>query len=90
MIFPCVPTKWRAEKSARWPQLNVLSEQLSVTISALTVERNRLRQTLNGLAEGIMATDVHLQITHTNPALYQLLEVEAILTNGAVCRMPPS
>lgn len=58
-------------------QLNVLSEQLSVTISALTVERNRLRQTLNGLAEGIMATDVHLQITHTNPALYQLLEVES-------------
>lgn len=57
-------------------QLNVLSEQLSVTISALTVERNRLRQTLNGLAEGIMATDIHLQITHTNPALYQLLGVE--------------
>ena len=24
-----------------------------------------------------MATDVHLQITHTNPALYQLLEVES-------------
>lgn len=57
-------------------QLNVLSEQLSVTISALTVERNRLRQTLNGLAEGIMAVDMHLQITHTNPALYQLLSLE--------------
>ena len=57
-------------------QLNVLSEQLSVTISALTVERNRLRQTLNGLAEGIMAVDMHLQITHTNPVLYQLLSLE--------------
>ncbi len=57
-------------------KLNALSEQLSETISQLTMERNRLWQILNGLAEGIIATDIHLQITHTNPAVYSLLSVE--------------
>jgi len=49
--------------------LNFLSDELSKTISQLVVERNRLRQTIDGLSEGIAAVDATGSITHHNPAL---------------------
>jgi len=49
--------------------LNYLSQELSKTISQLMVERNRLRQTIDGLTEGIAAVDAEGSVTHHNPAL---------------------
>ena len=52
--------------------LNRLSRELKRTISALTLERNRLVQILNGLTEGIAAVDQLGNMTHINPALENL------------------
>ena len=49
--------------------LNRLSRELKQSISALTLERNRLVQILNGLSEGIAAVDPNGTLTHINPAL---------------------
>ncbi len=49
--------------------VNQLSYQLSRNMYTLIVERNRLRNMLNGLSEGIVAIDAKGGITHTNPAL---------------------
>ena len=53
---------------------NYLAERLGDTVRALTIERNRLRQVLDGLAEGILATNALGEITHTNPAMYELFD----------------
>lgn len=52
--------------------LNRLSRELKQTISALTLERNRLVQILNGLSEGIAAVNPSGTLTHINPALETL------------------
>ncbi len=49
--------------------VNNLSDQLSRNMYTLIVERNRLRNMLNGLSEGIVAIDREGAITHTNPAI---------------------
>lgn len=49
--------------------VNQLSYQLSRNMYTLIVERNRLRNMLNGLSEAIVAIDAEGQVTHTNPAL---------------------
>ena len=49
--------------------VNNLSDQLSRNMYTLIVERNRLRNMLNGLSEGIVAIDPQGRITHTNPAI---------------------
>ena len=49
--------------------VNQLSYQLSRNMYTLIVERNRLRNMLNGLSEGIVAIDHEGKVTHTNPAL---------------------
>ena len=49
--------------------VNQLSYQLSRNLYTLIVERNRLRNMLNGLSEGIVAIDPEGKITHTNPAV---------------------
>ena len=49
--------------------VNNLSDQLSRNLYTLIVERNRLRNMLNGLSEGIVAIDREGRITHTNPAI---------------------
>ena len=53
--------------------LNHLSDQLSRNMYTLIVERNRLRNMLNGLSEGIVAVDAEGGVTHTNPALERLV-----------------
>lgn len=53
---------------------NRLSKTLKKTFSALTFERNRLVQILNGMTEGIAAIDRDGNITHINPALEKLFE----------------
>ena len=59
----------RGEVGQLGRSLNFLSEELSKSISQLVVERNRLRQTIDGLSEGIAAVDASGNITHHNPAL---------------------
>lgn len=49
--------------------VNNLSYQLSRNLYTLIVERNRLRNMLNGLSEAIVAIDAEGKVTHTNPAL---------------------
>lgn len=52
--------------------LNFLSSELSKTIRALQLERNRLLSILDGLSEGILAINADMEITHINPALEML------------------
>lgn len=52
---------------------NLLGERLEKTISDLVLEKNRLIRIINGLAEGIIAVDIHCSVTHANPALWKLL-----------------
>ena len=49
--------------------LNNLSYQLSRNMYLLIIERNRLKQMLNGLSEGIVAVNAKGRVTHHNPAL---------------------
>lgn len=53
--------------------LNYLSAELFQTIGDLTLERNRLRSILDGMNEGIIATDAEAAVTHVNPAAVKLL-----------------
>lgn len=53
--------------------INDLAGDLDRTITALLQERNRLRQILDGLNEGIIAVDRTLRITHSNQATDELL-----------------
>lgn len=52
--------------------LNYLSSELSKTVSVLEVERNRLKQIFDGLAEGIVALNAQGNITQVNPAMRTL------------------
>ena len=49
--------------------VNHMADQLSRNMYTLIVERNRLKNMLNGLSEGIVAIDAEGRVTHTNPAL---------------------
>lgn len=56
---------------------NRLSRTLKKTFRALTFERNRLVQILNGMTEGIAAIDKDGNITHINPALEKLFKKQS-------------
>ena len=58
--------------------LNNLSYQLSRNMYMLIVERNRLKNMLNGLSEGIIAIDSSGAITHVNPAIESMFEQKKI------------
>jgi len=58
--------------------LNNLSYQLSRNMYMLIVERNRLKNMLNGLSEGIIAIDYRGIITHINPAIGLMFEQKKI------------
>lgn len=49
--------------------LNHLARELSRTIGDLTLERNRLRQSLDGLGEGFISVNSLGRVTHHNPAV---------------------
>ncbi|QWT56027.1 cell wall metabolism sensor histidine kinase WalK [Christensenella sp. MSJ-20] len=53
--------------------LNYLAARLDESMTAIILERNRLMQLFDGLNEGILALDVDGNITHANPALYNLM-----------------
>ena len=62
----------RGEVAQLATALNYLSEELSRNISTLTLERNRLKQAINGLSEGVVAVDRMIRITHYNPAVQRI------------------
>ncbi len=56
--------------------LNELSAALAKTIGDLVLERNRLRNVLDGLKEGIVAVDETGYVTHCNPSAERLLAIQ--------------
>lgn len=56
--------------------LNHMATELGNNLRAMTVERNRLMQILNGLVEGIVAVDNTGRVTHSNAALLGLFHNE--------------
>ncbi|MDO4740531.1 MAG: ATP-binding protein [Eubacteriales bacterium] len=64
--------------------LNFLARELSGTISDLTLERNRLRDMIDGLSEGIIAVDISGEVTHTNTALARLFAGSRALSDGTL------
>lgn len=59
--------------------MNNLAQELSQTISALTLERNRLKQILDGMSDGLIAVDLVGDITQTNQAVFSLLGLDSQL-----------
>lgn len=55
--------------------LNHLARELRKTIGDLTLERNRLRQSVDGLSEGFISVNSLGRITHHNPAVSELFNV---------------
>lgn len=55
--------------------LNHLSQELYRNISELTMERNRLRQSVDGLQEGFVSVDSLGRIEHYNPAVKRMFSL---------------
>ncbi len=55
--------------------LNYLSTELGNTISSLELERNRLKNMIDGLSEGIIALDENHGVQLSNPAASKLLKL---------------
>lgn len=62
----------RGEIGQMAASLNYLSRELSHNLSELTVERNRLRQSVDSLREGFVSINSDGEVIYTNPALREL------------------
>jgi len=62
----------RGEVGQLAASLNYLSSELSHNLSELTIERNRLKQSVNGLREGFVSLNSSGEITYFNPAMREL------------------
>ncbi|MEA4890193.1 MAG: ATP-binding protein [Clostridiaceae bacterium] len=69
-------TRQRGEIGELAATMNNLAQELSQTISALTLERNRLKQVLDGMSDGLIAVDTEGLITQTNQAAWSLLDFD--------------
>jgi two-component system sensor histidine kinase ResE len=58
--------------------MNHLADKLADSISELTTERNRLRQIIDCMAEGILATDRYGNIILTNSMVWSLLGLDKL------------
>lgn len=65
-------TSQRGEVGQLAASLNYLSSELSHNLSELTIERNRLKQSVNGLREGFVSVNSTGRITYFNPAMREL------------------
>ncbi|NLK88947.1 MAG: cell wall metabolism sensor histidine kinase WalK [Clostridiaceae bacterium] len=63
--------------------MNDLADKLSASIADLTLERNRLRQILAGMSEGLLAIDHNGRITSANPALLNLMALDTLPSIGS-------
>ncbi len=62
--------------------MNQLATQLSLAFSELRVERNRLRQILDGIQEGIIAINCDGIVTHSNTAVWDVFGIKASDVKG--------
>ena len=69
--------RYRGEFGELAAAFDNLADNLSVSIAALSLERTRLRQVLDGLAEGIVAVDRLGAVTHVNPAIRRIFGTAA-------------
>ncbi len=56
--------------------MNNLAQTLSRTIADLVLERNRLKQILEGMSDGLIAVDQQVRCTQANPAAWSLLGLD--------------
>lgn len=67
--------------------INHLSYQLSYNMYQLIIERNRLKQMLDNLSEGIVAVDAEGKLTHRNPAVDALIGSGIHISDSRLHRM---
>lgn len=67
--------------------INNLSYQLSRNMYQLILERNRLKQMLDNLSEGIVAVDAEGKLTHRNPAVDALMGSSVHISDTLLHRM---
>lgn len=70
--------------------LNHLSRELYRNISELTMERNRLRQSVDGLREGFVSVDSMGRIEHYNPAVKRMFSLLPPTGNGRQMDLIPN
>ena len=66
-------TRQKGEIGELAQTMNNLASELSANLSTLTLERNQLRQILEGMNEGLIAVDSSLRITQANQAVNEML-----------------
>lgn len=54
--------------------INQMSESLSHSLAALNLERNQLKEIVDGISEGIIAVDSDGNITQTNEVIWELFQ----------------
>jgi len=69
-------TRLRGEIGELASIMNNLSGDLAANLSALTLERNRLRQILESMSDGLIAVDLEIRITQANPVAGCLLGLD--------------
>ncbi len=67
-------TRAKGEIGELAKSFNDLADKLSISISELTVERNRLREIFDVISEGIVSVDLELKPLYSNPAISTLFE----------------
>ncbi|MGI6298425.1 MAG: ATP-binding protein [Saccharofermentanales bacterium] len=70
-------TEQKGEIGELAASINNLASDLSTLISELTLERNRLKQVIDGISEGIVAVDVEGKISLINQAMISLSNYES-------------
>ncbi len=79
--------KWPGELGELGSAINHLSYQLSYNMYQLILERNRLKQMLDNLSEGIIAVDAEGKLTHCNPAVDALMGSDTHVSDTRLHRM---
>ncbi len=64
----------RDEISDLAKSINHMSESLSHSLAALNLERNQLKEIIDGISEGIIAVDSSGNITQTNEVIWELFQ----------------
>lgn len=69
-------TRQRGEIGELAATMNNMADKLTISINDLTHERNRLRQILEGMSDGLLAIGPDRSVTLANPILTSLLGLE--------------
>ena len=80
----------RGEVGQLASSLNYLSRELSHNLSQLTIERNRLRQSVDGLQEGFVSVNSTGKVTYFNQAIRTLFHVTGDIGEDRLALIPDS